>query len=987
MEAVTVALRALVERETERPTAKRSRQQVGWPRCVLIFDTETTTDAAQQLNFGVYRYGRWQRDGRLDIREEGLFYADNLPSRDPKGYSVLRAYSKAPPAEEASGPRGSLPLRSRTEFVARVFWRAVQADALIVGYNLPFDLSRLALETSEARGWYRGGFSLTTYQPPDGGEGARLRIKSIDSARAFIGFSGIRGRRGYSGHFLDLKALALALTGEKHSLASAGEAFAVVHGKLGQQRHGIIRPAYVDYSRRDGLASQELLEKLRAEFDRHPVVLDPWEALSPASLAKGYLKVMGVSVPSGLPDEIRGAAMLAYYGGRAEARVRRTAVPVVHTDFTSMYPTVNTLMGHWRLLTANGVEVADATAEIQELLRTVTLQQCFDPTFWRKLSCLVLLQPDGDILPVRARYGVGEEFTIGINPFQSDRGHWYACPDAVASKLLSGRVPTILRAVRLVPRGHQQELRVVKIRGQMAVDPRTEDFFQRVVELRKRTQHETSLTEEERHRLALALKIVANSGSYGIFAELKREDLPRGKRTSVRVHGLQGAFARRISAPENPGPFFCPPLAALITAGARLMLALLERCVTDAGGTYAFVDTDSMSIVANRRGGLVAPGIRALSWSQVDGIVQRFAPLNPYSRKVVPHSILEVKEVNFDADGHQREVWCYAISAKRYTFYRRTGRDQVEIIEPSEHGLGHLMSPSGPDAPDPKRWMADSWEWIVRTALHLRVQRPRWWDRPAVGRISITSPLVYGPFARAQASTPYADRVKPFNFLLTAQVTPFGHPVGIDPQRFHLVQPYSTDPTRWADHPWVDIYSGDLYRIATGVTLDPMVVGVKTYGDVLEEYATHPEPKSGDPRGGPCTRLSTGLLTRRPVRATELVYIGKEANRLEEVDAGLIHAYEDVQNVYRDPDDDLADVLPVLRVAPQREVAAVAGVTSRTVRSWLNGHTVPPVRRRAKLVGLAIPLARRLVRLKSADPDLRAYAERLLARKKGARTV
>ena len=35
------------------------------------------------------------------------------------------------------------------------------------------------------------------------------------------------------------------------------------------------------------------------------------------------------------------------------------------------------------------------------------------------------------------------------------------------------------------------------------------------------------------------------------------------------------------------------------------MLALLERCVTDLGGTYAMEDTDSMAIVATQRGGLI----------------------------------------------------------------------------------------------------------------------------------------------------------------------------------------------------------------------------------------------------------------------------------------------------------------------------------------------------------------------------------------------
>lgn len=61
-------------------------------------------------------------------------------------------------------------------------------------------------------------------------------------------------------------------------------------------------------------------------------------------------------------------------------------------------------------------------------------------------------------------------------------------------------------------------------------------------------------------------------------------------------------------------------------------------------------DTNSMAIVATKRGGLIAcpggeyrkngkPAIRALSWAQVDAIAQRFAALNPYDRIAIPGSI------------------------------------------------------------------------------------------------------------------------------------------------------------------------------------------------------------------------------------------------------------------------------------------------------------------------------------------------------------
>ncbi len=57
----------------------------------------------------------------------------------------------------------------------------------------------------------------------------------------------------------------------------------------------------------------------------------------------------------------------------------------------------------------------------------------------------------------------------------------------------------------------------------------------------------------------------------------------------------------KVKHPEPPGEYCFPPLASLITSAGHLLLALLERLVTDRGGTYAMEDTDSMAIVANHR--------------------------------------------------------------------------------------------------------------------------------------------------------------------------------------------------------------------------------------------------------------------------------------------------------------------------------------------------------------------------------------------------
>lgn len=118
--------------------------------------------------------------------------------------------------------------------------------------------------------------------------------------------------------------------------------------------------------------------------------------------------------------------------------------------------------------------------------------------------------------------------------------------------------------------------------------------------------------------------------------------------------------------PEDPGPFCFPPIACALTAAARLMLALLERLVREAGGSYAFCDTDSMAIVASPRGRRVpcstagADHIRALSRAEVRRVLARFDELNPYDRELVS------SPWKVEADSFRRELWRYAISAKRY---------------------------------------------------------------------------------------------------------------------------------------------------------------------------------------------------------------------------------------------------------------------------------------------------------------------------------
>jgi hypothetical protein len=74
---------------------------------------------------------------------------------------------------------------------------------------------------------------------------------------------------------------------------------------------------------------------------------------------------------------------------------------------------------------------------------------------------------------------------------------------------------------------------------------------------------------------------------------------------------------------------------------------------------------------------------------------------------------------------------------------------------------------------------------------------------------------------------------------------------------------------------------------------------VKSYGDVLREYEFHPEAKCADSSGVLCTKQTVGLLGRRRVAIDSITYIGKESNRLEEVEESLL----DSRGVYTEHPD------------------------------------------------------------------------------------
>ena len=485
---------------------------------------------------------------------------------------------------------------------------------------------------------------------------------------------------------------------------------------------------------------------------------------------------------------------------------------------------------------------------------------------------------------------------------------------------------------------------------------------------------------------------------------MTRHELGGDRRENVRVYGREAEPTEfSVRNPEDPGEYCFPPIAAAITGAARLMLATLERLITNAGGTYAFCDTDSMAIVSTETGGMIpCPGgpyqtadgheaVQALSWEQVDAIRERFTNLNPYTSPEAAGSLLELEDENFidDARKDRRQLRCYAISAKRYALYTQTDEQGVALAalsgesesedyddaEPalrktSQHGLGHLLNPIDPESDD-RDWIDEIWKHIITGK-----NPPDWIDRPAIARTSVSTPTMLCLFEPLNAGKAYPEQIKPFNFLNAAFVHPIERPA--DDQRVVLIAPYERDSSSWTEQTWINRFNGRTYNITTKPSaglVRPGLLTVKTYCDTILDYATHPEPKSLAADGEPSDRTMIGLLARRPVTPTIVQHIGKESNRLEDAQLGLLDASDEPLNRYSDTALTTFRelVAPVLKQLGVRETARRTEFGLGAVSAALSGKSTPRPAAMARYFQVAVGHANDLLAaagIPAADSDL-----------------
>lgn len=152
---------------------------------------------------------------------------------------------------------------------------------------------------------------------------------------------------------------------------------------------------------------------------------------------------------------------------------------------------------------------------------------------------------------------------------------------------------------------------------------------------------------------------------------------------------------------------------------------------------------------------------------------------------------------------------------------------------------------------------------------------------------------------------------------------------------------------------WFDLYSAKRYGIqTTGDYGDRRTARVKTFGDVLTEYEFHPEAKCADSSGKPCERDTVGLLQRRHVWISQIKYIGKESNAIEDVDSGMIHSADAVYTEYVDSQRDEwhTQILPALKKLQLRELMPRWPLSRRALINYRSGQARRPHPKNERLI-------------------------------------
>lgn len=633
--------------------------------------------------------------------------------------------------------------------------------------------------------------------------------------------------RSWRGAFVDVLSLAYALDADRSA------------GFSDHRRHLGLPPLDLPLHVAPGASGAEAMARAVEAVHRTALALDDLAAqwfTTPADRAvgRGRVNIARLSSPGALATEMGRRAGLApplrtfdlgdaehgawcesFHGGWCDAdqRVLGLPVPVVAADLSSAFPLAAHHLGWWQLLCAERLDREDVTGELRAACERAAADptSCLDPALWRRLGfTLAEVVPNGEPWPVEVDDRRRPDGRLEVCPVRSpERPMHFTWPDVVAAAARSGRVPEIRSAVRLVPVGRQEGLqhRLAVLPG-LTFDLVAGDPAVALV----RHRRNLNVTGRPADKvLAAELRVIVNAlvfGNAARFDSIRRRTAPK----------------RWVEA-ERPGPYNFVPVAASVTAGARLLLGVLDCLVSDRGGSVVYRDTDSSFIAASPAGGEVsAPDgapLRVLCWAEVDEMLGGFASLAP-ARWWPTWKVERGSEA--------APLHTVVLGPKRHVEFVPAAAGPV-IVDRTEANLGGVyVDPptlAGPDPSGGRRWCAAgaeaevAYRFAVRDDPSRAVRRLGTWAAfPALKRRAVTSPAIAASLPAclaARPGTPFLEVERP---LLRASDAV---PVALDP---------GGDLAGWAALGWVDRLNGRPVRLSTSA-MDINAVTADTLGGRL----------------------------------------------------------------------------------------------------------------------------------------------------------
>jgi hypothetical protein len=512
------------------------------------------------------------------------------------------------------------------------------------------------------------------------------------------------------------------------------------------------------YASKDVLLTCKLLLAEYQLFKRHQLDKPFYSFMSEASVGKAYEDKFGIppfkQAHKEIPAFMYGLANMNYAGGLNETNIRKIIKLICYCDFKSQYPLVNALLDTQSMYLSKYIRIVRNSDVVQKIVDTVTPDIMLQPDNWKNLFIIVKIQCDGDMLPHKGIDNGVQSF--GIKRITNGE-RWCSILDAIASKFYTDKPPTIIDSYMMVASSERIQTNIVSLFGdnRYQIDLSKSDLYASLIDVRDDVKSDLKVAQkehsEESHQhahflsnLQNAIKLIANSSSYGIRVETRERKLVDG------------------SVLDIAGKYNAQPIGIHITAGGRLLLAMANFFGRQYGISHAACDTDSFMYAK-------PDDMEKDTFYHIcrDVIVPKFNTLSPYKNKQAP--VFELEDVN-KWDGDYKDLYIYAVSTKRYCLFNIVDNKPV-IRKFTEHGLPNftidrsIALPNDVLPPLKANWRKERyvmWYRGIEQALNDKDASVSDNDDvlayPALSQVTVSTPHMYRQFKHLN--------VRPFCFFL-----------------------------------------------------------------------------------------------------------------------------------------------------------------------------------------------------------------------------